>query len=116
MDGLTIFGREPFSSSVLVTETGIRLPAVPAIAFKLSLWNTANEPTFSLKADAGDPNFVADDLNEIYWGFKGVLAHQLFVSTSTDVLGCTNLQDVCLQTRPGQTATVWYSYWTKDAK
>ncbi len=99
-----------FSSSVLVTPEGVRLQKVPAIAFMLSHWNVENEPTFSLKATAGDP-LVADNLNEIYWGFGNVYAHQLFVSESTRIIPCTNLQDVCLRSREGQTPVVWFSYW-----
>lgn len=110
MDGLTIIGREPFSSSVLITADGVRLPKVPAVAFMLSHWNVENEPTFTLKASAGG-SLASDDLNEIYWGFKGVYAHQLFVSAETRIIPCTNLQDVCLRSRAGQTPVVWFSYW-----
>ena len=100
-----------FSSSVTVTEQGVRLPFTPAIAVMLSNWNVDNDPALSLKAGSGAADFAPDDLNEIYWGFNGVYAHQLFASQCTDIIPVTNLQDVCLRSRAGQTVTIWFSYW-----
>ena len=100
-----------FSSSVTVTEQGIRLPFTPAVAVMLSNWNVDNDPALGLKAGSGSANLVQDDLNEVYWGFGGVYAHQLFASGCSEIIPVTNLQDICLRSRAGQTVTIWYSYW-----
>src|SRR5437588_12458109 len=100
-----------FSSSVTVTEQGVRLPYTPAVAVMLSNWNVNNDPALGLKSGSGSASLVQDDLDEVYWGFGGVYAHQLFASDCSVIIPVTNLQDICLRARAGQRVTIWYSYW-----
>ena len=103
-----------YSSAVEVDANGTRLPDIPAIAVKLSNWNVENEPNFTLRPGSAGSGLYSPEKEsqlEIYWGFGGVYAHQLFPGESTDLIPLTNLKDVCLRSRPGQTVTIWFSYW-----
>lgn len=103
-----------YSSAVEVDEDGVRLPDIPAIAAMLSNWNVENNPALPLKAGSAGTGLYSPDREaqlEVYWGFGGVYAHQLFPGDTTAIIPLTNLKDVCLRSRPGQTVTIWFSYW-----
>jgi len=96
------------SSSIVVTEGGVRLPDEPARLVMLSNWNVENEPTFTLKAAPG--LIIEEQLNEVYWGFNGVYAHQLFPGKDSEWMPIANLQQISLRSRPGETAQIWFSW------
>ena len=103
-----------YSSAVEVDENGVRLPDIPAIAAMLSNWNVDNAPALGIRTGSVGSGLYSPEKEiqlEIYWGFGGVYAHQLFPGESTGIVPLTNLKDVCLRSRPGQTVTIWFSYW-----
>jgi hypothetical protein len=103
-----------YSSAVEVTANGVRLPDIPAIAAMLSNWNVENAAEMNLRLGAlGIGSFSPDRETqlEVYWGFGGVYAHQLFPGDSSPIVPVTNLKDICLRARPDQTVTIWFSYW-----
>lgn len=96
------------SSSILVDADGVRLPNQPARYLILSNWNVQNDPAMTIKGGAGS---LLEELGEeVYWGFNGVYAHQLFPSQTTGLIPVNNLQQICLRTRTGDSITVWYSW------
>ena len=103
-----------YSSAVEVDANGVRLPDIPAIALMLSNWNVENEPSFALRPGTAGSGLYSPEKEsqlEIYWGFGGVYAHQLFPGDTTPVIPITNLKEICLRSRPGQRVTIWFSYW-----
>lgn len=96
------------SSSILVTPGGVRLPDQPARYILLSNWNVENDAAFTLKNAPGD--LMEEIEAEVYWGFNGVYAHQLFPGRSTELIPCSNLKQICLRSRPGDQIQIWYSW------
>ena len=100
------------SGAIKIDEKGVRLPDAHARFVQLSLHNIEDNPQMPFKTGAAGGDFSFEDENEIYYGFGGVYAHQLFPAHTTGLLPVGNAGDVCLRARPGKTATVWYSiFW-----
>jgi len=95
------------SSSILVTEAGVRLPVQEARYVLLSNWNVQNNAAFTRKA-ASDIMEALED--EVYWGFNGVYAHQLFPGRTTELIPVNDLSQICLRSRPSESITIWYSW------
>lgn len=100
---------EGWSSSALVTEQGITLPKITAKYLILSNWNILNDKSMALLAN---PNNVApvELESEVYWGFRGVFAHQLFPGQTSELIPVNDLSQITLRSRPGKSTTVWYSW------
>jgi hypothetical protein len=95
------------SSSIAVDEDGVTLPNIKARYVMLSNWNVENKALMTKKTLA-EPEQAGD---EIYYGFNGTPAHQLFQSQTTAMIPVNNLSDVFLRARPGAVVQVWFSYW-----
>lgn len=104
IEGVKGVGR---SSSILVVEGGVRLPDEDCRLVKLANWNAANDESFAFKAA---PGLIEESGDEVYWGFAGIYAHQLFTSRETDWIPVNNLNQISLRSRPGETVHVWYSW------
>lgn len=100
---------EGHSSSIAVTPAGVRLPPIPARYVILSNWNVQNDAAFTKKAV---PGVAPEDANdEVYWGFDGVYAHQLFASQTTGLIPCSDLSQICLRSLPADAVIqIWYSW------
>ena len=104
-------GKANSSSTIIPADVKIRLPNQPCRFAMLSNFNVLDAPAFTAKTGAGDPALVEDDLTEIYWGFGGQIAHQLFAGRSTEVFPIENLNLITVRCRPSDSTTVWYSWW-----
>lgn len=97
------------SSAVEVDEKGVRLPKQAARYLIISNWNVSNDPSLALIANPG--NLGPTELeHEVYWGFNGVYAHQLFPGQTTELIPVNDLSQITLRTRPGLKSTVWFSW------
>jgi len=95
------------SSSIVATPAGVRLPKQPAKYVILSNWNVANDAAFTRKA-ATDIMEALEE--EVYWGFNGVYAHQLFPGRSTELIPVNDLSQICIRSRPSENIVVWFSW------
>lgn len=105
------------SSAVKVDERGVSLPNRPARFVMMSNWNVENNSNFTYKSgtESAGSRAVTEAAYggagaEVLWGFRGTYAHQLFAGQTTILIPITNLEDICLRTRPGQSVTIWYSF------
>lgn len=96
-------------SSLIVTENGLRLPYQPCRYALLANWNVQNEPSLSYKPQ-GLSGFYEDSNNEIYYGFSGVYVAQLFPSQNSGLLPISNLDQICVRSRPGVSVQLWYAW------
>jgi hypothetical protein len=62
------------------------LPDVPCDAVLISNWNVGDDKHDTGKNLTNAPNTDVTLLGEIYWGFDGKPAHQLFISQMTPFL------------------------------
>jgi len=76
----------------------------------VSNWSTDDTTALAEKADAGVPESDLDDMQEIYYGFGGQLIGQLFVGQQTEILPVSNLNQICVRSRPGKTGRVYYAW------
>jgi hypothetical protein len=95
------------SSSIKVIDSGVALPNRPARFVMLSNWNVENRELFTKKS-TGATIEAANE--EVYWGFHGVYAHQLFQSQTTPLIPVVNLSDIRIRSRAYSVIYVWYSY------
>lgn len=96
-------------SSILVDENSLRLPHQPCRYALLANWNTQNEPSFSYKSLSGS-GLYEDGGYEIYYGFNGVFVAQLFPSQNSGLLPISNLDQICVRSRPGVNVQLWYAW------
>ncbi len=92
------FKGEAHPGSVEVTEKGITLPDEDARFVMLENWHLTTDLT-------------ADQTVEVLWGYRGQYLHWLRSGGSSQLLPVRNLQDICLRTKPGETVTVFFSYY-----
>jgi len=73
----------------------------------LGRWSVTDDGTFT-NVDTGD---VLASNNEMYYGYDGVLGHQLFPGESTNLLPVNNLKQITVF-RPAKTTsqTIWYTW------
>lgn len=101
---------EAYSSSFLCSMALRRLPSNPCKFVLLSNWNASVDIVQSYDA------LSADDLYEnagfeIYYGFRGVIAHQLFPSQSSPFLPVSNTDQISVKVRQGAADRyVWFSW------
>lgn len=101
------------SSSFLCTAELQRLPSNPCRLVLLSNWNSTVDST----APAYDA-LSADDLYEnagleIYYGFNGIAAHQLFASQMSPFLPISNTDQISVKVRTGTPDRyVWFSWFS----
>ena len=81
-----------------VTEKGVTLPDEVARFVKLENWNL-------------QPDLITDNNVDALWGYNGDFVHWLRSGGNTELLPIRNLQTICLRTKPGQTVTIFYSYY-----
>lgn len=89
----------------------VRLPDQPCRFVMLSHFNVLNNAAYSFRTVSGD-SLYENAGEEIYYGFHGILTGQLFPSQNTGLLPVSNLNQICLQGRPGVEATIWYSWFS----
>jgi hypothetical protein len=85
-----------------------RLPPNECRFVQLYQWNTADDETFDLITTGVD---AAETDDEVYYGFDGVIAGQLFPSRATELLPINNTSQITLR-RPnkGNGVVVRYTY------
>ena len=88
------------ADSIEVTEKGITLPKEAARLVKLENWDVLPDTTLT-----------AGNNVDVLWGYKGIYSHWLRAGGNTELLPISNLSDICLRTRPGQSVTIFYSFY-----
>lgn len=99
------------SDAIRATGDGVRLPDRKARFVKISHFNVENSESYEYKNPPSQN--LADEVSssEIYYGFD-FPAHQLFIGETTEIFPVAeNLNEIVVKARPGQTTTVWFSYW-----
>lgn len=111
---------ESHSSTIKVTPEGVTLPKIPADFIKLANWNVEDDEVFAYKEsdlppppDGGNRPTVEQGI-EVFYGFDGVFAHQLFPSSESEFLPIKSLSDISLRCREGQIIRIKYSYFIKE--
>ncbi len=99
--------KQCFSDSITVTDKGFTFDSQTARFIKLSNWNVQNDSAYTPLADT---EFQTG--HEIYWGFGGKYAHQLFPGKESDWIPILDLANISLRAHPGATITIFYSYLT----
>jgi len=103
------FKGEARSASVVIPAgKTINLPDQPCKAVMLSRWNASDDEQFTVVG----PDFLDTD-NEVYYGFGGEIAHQLFISQTTDLLPVNNLRQVTIRVpikAGAPTITIHYTF------
>lgn len=92
-----------------VIENGARLPNQPCKFAMLSNWNVDDDPSMAFKPVSSD-NLVANAGFEVYYGFNGIYVAQLLMGHVTDLLPISNLDQICVRSRPSSTARVWFAW------
>lgn len=99
---------EARSGSILVASGAtVRLPEADCKFVQISRWNATDDELFTTGGSS-----ILDTDDEIYYGFDGILAHQLFVSQITDLIPVNNLRQIVVRV-PAKVAgpiTVHYTY------
>ena len=100
-------GQAGASQIQLNDEKIIRLPDNPCKFAMLAHWNTTAEP---------DPDIIiggesASGGYEIYWGFNGVLAFQLFGTNSTILLPVNNTNQIVAKAGSGTPYLYFAWFW-----
>lgn len=72
---------------------------------KLSNWNADDD-----LAQTANTALVETSGNEIFYGFDGVLAHQLFPARETEFLPCENLSQINVKTRDGVSRKLFFTF------
>ncbi len=107
------------SGSIEVTEKGARLPKQTARFVMLSNWSVQDDSSYSAKPSYDETNNVinggATDAaqppnTEIYFGFGGNEAHQLFAGQTTVLIPVSDLSQITVRTRPNQRTTIFFSW------
>jgi len=108
--GIAQFKGVARSSSIRFEAGGVarlvNLPDQPCRAVKLSRWNASDDENFTVIG----PDFLDTD-NEIYYGFGGEIAHQLFISQGTELLPVNNLNQVTIRVPAKVGACVVHYSW-----
>jgi len=104
-------GRGFGSSMIVEPDVTMRLPKQPCRFAMLSNFSVLDVPVFSPKADAGSVESDLDDETEVYWGFNGRIIGQLFAGKSTEIFPISDLGQISVRTRPGETTTIWFAWW-----
>lgn len=100
---------EARSSSFDVSETLKRLPDNPCRFVMLSNWNAADDTALSYSGLSGD-SLYENAGDEIYYGFFGVIAHQLYPTQTTGLLPVKNTNMISVRTRPGETRKLFFTW------
>jgi hypothetical protein len=100
---------EARSSSFEVTQDLKRLPDNPCRFVMLSNWNAGDDVALSYSTLSGD-NLYENAGDEIYYGFAGTLAAQLFPSQSTGLLPVKNTNLISVRTRNGEVRKLFYTW------
>ena len=96
------------SDAVQVTEKMTRLPDMKAKFVILSNFNIEVTANYVNKATGG--NLAEETGNEVFWGFRGIPANQLFMGKSTEMLPINNLNQISVRTRPGKTIMLYITW------
>jgi hypothetical protein len=105
-------GKAAGGSKNIPADKIIRLPDQPCRFAVLSNWSTDDTPIMAEKSDAGVPESDLDNMQEIYYGFGGQLIAQLFVGQSSEMFPVSNLNQICIRARPGQSARVYFAWFS----
>lgn len=121
----------PYCDSVTIAPaTTVRLIDAPCVAIQIHNWTTndgtvtaagavattgvagATQGTAAMGAATTNPSSSPTG-TEIYYGFNGKLANQVFAGYSSEILPVDNLNRITL--RPGLAGgrSVYYTYWVK---
>lgn len=101
---------DAFSSSFLCTGQLQRLPSNPCRLVLLSNWNVSVDVAQTYDALSTDDLYENAGF-EIYYGFRGVIAHQLFPSQSSPFLPVNNTDQISVRVREGAADRhVWFSW------
>jgi hypothetical protein len=105
------FEGKGYADSILVTEAGVKLPNTPCKFVKICNWNTNNDSTQSIQAANATGSYI-DTGTEVYYGFHGIIAGQIFPAGSTELLPVSNLNEILLQTKVGGgNRQIWFMWW-----
>ena len=89
---------KPNAGLVEVTERGARFPNEQARLVKLENWH--------LEEDLVTPNTV-----DVLWGYNGQYVHWLRAGGNTELLPISNLQDISIRTKAGESVLIFYSWY-----
>lgn len=104
LDGLE--GNARSGSIRIAAGSVVTLPDQPCKFVMLSRWNASDDEAFTVVG----PDFLDTD-DEMYYGFSGQIAHQLFISQATPLLPVNNLKQVTIRVpQKGQPCVVHYSW------
>ena len=53
----------------------------------------------------------AEDGTELYYGFRGRLCGQIFAGSRSDMIPCTNLNQICVRPGTAGAREVFYTWW-----
>lgn len=106
MDGLLTIEIETLPGSIDVDDQGVKLPDDEALYVVMENWHVL--PT---GAALDQPNAT-----EVLFGYRGQYVHWLRPGGTTDKLYVRSLEEISLKTRPGETATIFYSYTRRKRK
>ena len=104
-------GKAFASSTKIPADVTMRLPTVPCKFAMLSNFNVQDVPAFTEKSDLGADALPEDDLDELYWGFNGIICAQLFAGRSTEIFPISNLNQISVRCRPSNSSTLWFAWW-----
>lgn len=98
------------SSSFDVSEVIRRLPDNPCKYVLLSNFNVDEETPLTYTALSAD-SLYENAGDEIYYGFAGVIAAQLFPSQNSGLLPVSNTNQICVRARPAIfQKKLWYTW------
>ena len=98
------------SSSFDVAADLRRLPDNPCKFVLLANFNVDEETPLTYTALSAD-SLYENAGDEIYYGFDGVIAAQLFPSQNSGLLPVNNTNQICLRARPGVgQKKLWYTW------
>ena len=103
-------GNANASSVTIPADKTVRLPDQPCKFAMLSNFNVLDDTNFTAKPTAGSASVVEDDLQEIYFGFRGRLIAQLFAGRNTELLPVSNLNQISVRCRPAQSGVIYFSW------
>lgn len=103
-------GKADCSSVLIAVNASVRLPDQPCKFVRLARWNVSDNEAFTVDATAN--RYEAN--NEVYYGFKGKLFGQLYMSDTSDLIPVSNLNQITIRStaKLGAAVRVYFSwYW-----
>jgi hypothetical protein len=104
---LTDYQGKADTRSFPINESGFRLPDVSCKFVRISNFNVENLATMPVEFPRESS---AKQGGEILYGFGGSPAFQIFPGAATDLIPVANLNQITLQSRPGETRQAWVTY------